>query len=180
MIKQPKKKEPDQQAKRKMRRGTVAQAVEDAKEDDPIEKEEDDRPKKRRKMKHRVLESGWGCIAKVVTNLTEMVSYAPQPQRQGCRLRGNRLVPDTTVVFVPVPEEKLKHQDIRKMFSQVGTASSKSQDPIYSRQTGITFANLVTGTPKRGQRKRNLKKTEERREEGYGPIHKYFKHSGHF
>ena len=48
----------------------------EGKEDDLVQNEEDDRLKKRKKFKHKVLEKGLGCIAKVVTNLIECV---PQP-----------------------------------------------------------------------------------------------------
>ena len=158
----------------KRKSSTKTKLAEKVKEDDLTQPEEDDQPRKRKKLKHRVLADGWGCIEKVVTNLTEMTCYVPQPQRQGCRLRGNRLSKDDVVVaVVPVPEDRLISQDIRKFFPKVGTVSTVSKDDIYRKEETITFASLMMGTDSTGVRRRRPRKVEERREGGYGPINKY-------
>ena len=73
----PEVKNKNEKYKKSKRKATKTKETEDVKEDDLKKKEEDDRPAKKRKFKHKVLDKGWGCIAKVVTNLTENVAYVP-------------------------------------------------------------------------------------------------------
>ena len=155
------------------RKTTKAKDDKEGNEDDLTQVEEDDRPKKRRKFKHKVLERGWGCIAKVVSNHIE---YVPQPQRQGCRMRGSRLLPSTTVATVaavPVPEDRLRCQDIRQMLTKVKTANTTLKEKIYRREDSATFADLCVGTGGKERRSKRARKTEERKKKGFGPLDKY-------
>ena len=102
---------------------------------------EDDLPTKKRKKtyNHSVLPPGWGVSnVKVVNNLTDIQLCAPQPQRVGCRLRGNRVVKPQLC-----PREFVEYVhgrgDIRSYF-QVLTRNTTVLSNIYTPSNGTTSA----------------------------------------
>ena len=59
------------------------------------------------------------------------------------------------------------------MLMKVKTANTTLKDKIYRREGGITFADLSVGTEVKERRSKRTKKTEERKEKGFGPLYTY-------
>ena len=156
-------KKQQQPKKSKMKRGM--------KEDDVTEDKEDDLPKKKRKRTyhHQVLDGNWGKEVKVVAyNLPNIGVCIPQPQRMGCRLRGNRA---TEVGRLQPGPTSHKGMDIRQYLLQGATVDSVPPNQFCDREDIATFGAIFGDRPTPNRPSRRSR----RKEGASGPITSFFK-----
>ena len=121
-------------------------------EEDRKKSKEDDRPKrKRKKYNHQVSDKNWG--EEVVINLQNIPPYTPQPQRQGCRLRGSRVVrkgSSSTKTDGGAVLRGGRGVDIRQYFKILRpTGNSAQGEKFYTSRDSTTFVS-PDGRPKLG------------------------------